>query len=227
MSNDSTVPLAAPAATSTAITFYHCQLTGLPSQVTGKKPGTYGLPHTRRGSGPRHKTSGKAGKPAMTDYTGAYSPQDQAQPSTTAVARNEAANVGQSAAGAGRSSHVAQTARHPTRPGWSPPRLRARRGTCSARRAGKRLTRRPSSSRGPRASYGPLLTNFRRWRPRAASPAWPPRSRIRRPNAFTARLPGSSSASPPTCCRRSGTSPVGARECSWLALRPWAWWLDA
>jgi hypothetical protein len=39
MSNDSTVPLAAPDATSTAITFYHCQLTGLPSQVTGKKAG--------------------------------------------------------------------------------------------------------------------------------------------------------------------------------------------
>jgi hypothetical protein len=44
----------------------------------------------------------------MTDYTGPYSPQDQAQPSTTAVARDEAANVGQSAAEAG--SHVAQTA---------------------------------------------------------------------------------------------------------------------
>jgi hypothetical protein len=44
----------------------------------------------------------------MTDYTGPYSPQDQAQPSTTAVARDEAANVGQSATEAG--SHVAQTA---------------------------------------------------------------------------------------------------------------------
>jgi hypothetical protein len=44
----------------------------------------------------------------MTDYTGPYSPHDQAQPSTTAVARDEAANVGQSAAEAG--SHVAQTA---------------------------------------------------------------------------------------------------------------------
>jgi hypothetical protein len=44
----------------------------------------------------------------MTDYTGPYSPQDQAQPSTTAAARDEAANVGQSAAEAG--SHVAQTA---------------------------------------------------------------------------------------------------------------------
>jgi len=44
----------------------------------------------------------------MTDYTGPYSPQDQAQPSTTAVARDEASNVGQSAAEAG--SHVAQTA---------------------------------------------------------------------------------------------------------------------
>jgi hypothetical protein len=44
----------------------------------------------------------------MTDYTGPYSPQDQAQPSTTAVARDEAANVGQSAAEAG--SYVAQTA---------------------------------------------------------------------------------------------------------------------
>src|SRR2546423_15027164 len=44
----------------------------------------------------------------MTDYTGPYSPQDQVQPSTTAVARDEAANVGQSAAETG--SHVAQTA---------------------------------------------------------------------------------------------------------------------
>ena len=44
----------------------------------------------------------------MTDYTGPYSQQDPAQPSTTAVARDEAANVGQSAAEAG--SHVAQTA---------------------------------------------------------------------------------------------------------------------
>jgi hypothetical protein len=42
----------------------------------------------------------------MTDYTGSFAPQDQ--PSTTDVARDQAANVGQAAAEAG--SHVAQTA---------------------------------------------------------------------------------------------------------------------
>jgi len=44
----------------------------------------------------------------MTDYPGSFPPQDQPQPSTTAVARDQAAAVGQSAGQAG--SRVAQTA---------------------------------------------------------------------------------------------------------------------
>ena len=74
-------------------------------------------------------------------------PGPQDQPSTTAVARDEAANVGRSAA-----RPAAMSPRPPpTRPRRWSPRPRARRVTCSARRAGKRGTRRPSSSRGPRS----------------------------------------------------------------------------
>ena len=118
----------------------------------------------------------------MAQYSGPYAPrtgEPASEPSTTDVARDEAAGVGQHAREAG--GQVAQTATDQARQVVAETGRQARDLLGEAQ--DRPVTRRPSSSSGPRSSFIHSLMSSVRWRPTVASPVWPPSSPARRPPA--------------------------------------------